>query len=204
MKRILNIFLCAIIGLGIVSFTVLPSYAQSGNLRISFPDDIDWSETITDEYLPNESPAWFDRLEQGDLTEILGSLLATGALIVFAIISLAVSLAMYIYLALTLMGIARKLEHPNGWFAWLPILNTILLLQMGEKSPWLILLLLIPGVGALIFSIIMVLALMDITEKRGYDKLLALLILLPIANLVLLGMLAWGTPSSKKALGKEK
>ena len=36
-------------------------------------------------------------------------------------------LALYIYTSLALMGIARKLNSPNAWLAWLPIGNLFLI-----------------------------------------------------------------------------
>ncbi len=67
-----------------------------------------------------------------------------------------------------------------------------MLFQLGEQNPWLLLLILIPGIGAIAVAIISVIAYMRISEKLGFDKLLGLLVLVPtIGNLVLLGILAW-------------
>jgi len=110
-------------------------------------------------------------------------------------VSIICSLAMYIYMALTLMKTAQKLGAENAWYAWIPILNIVLLFKLGEQNPWLILLMLIPGIGALIVGILAIIGTMKICEKRGYDKLLGLLMLVPIANLILWGMLAWGKKS---------
>jgi len=123
-----------------------------------------------------------------------GSLAAGGLAIAGVMIAIysVVGIAMYVFSALALMNIAKRLNVENGWYAWIPILNLILLFKMGEQNPTLLLLLLIPGVGALVVGVISIIAIMKICEKRGYDKLLGLLMLVPIANLVLLGMLAWG------------
>jgi len=90
------------------------------------------------------------------------------------------------------MNIAKRLNEENPWYAWIPILNVVLLFRMGDQNPLLILLVLIPGIGALVVGILSIIALMNICEKRGYDKLLGLLALVPVANIVLLGILAWG------------
>jgi len=90
------------------------------------------------------------------------------------------------------MKIAKRLNYENAWFAWIPILNMVLVLKMGDMNPLLVLLILIPGLGGLALAIISIIALMKVCEKLGYDKLLALLVLIPIGNLILLGMLAWG------------
>ena len=133
-------------------------------------------------------------LSDQDLTEATAGagILAVlfGGVMLF--VSIICSLAMYIYMSLTLMKTAQKLGAENAWYAWIPILNGVLLFKLGEQNPWLLLLLLIPGLGALIVGILAILATMKICEKRGYDKLLGLLMLVPIGNLILWGMLAWG------------
>jgi hypothetical protein len=155
-------------------------------------------ETLIAPYEEYDWESYYDDLEdlQNDYTTgslATGGLLLGGALtIVPRIISIVVSLGVYIYMAFALMTIAKRLNMENTWYAWVPILNAILLFKMGEQNPMLLFLLLIPGVGALIVGIISIIAIMNICEKRGYDKLLGLLMLVPIANFVLLGMLAWG------------
>ena len=125
------------------------------------------------------------------LAEALG---ATGIIFggIMILFSLVVCLAFYAYFALALMKIGKHLNYENSWFAWIPILNLVMLFQLGDQNPWYLLLTLIPGVGAIIVAILTVIALMNICEKRGYDKLLGLLYLVPVGNLVLLGILAWG------------
>ena len=137
---------------------------------------------------------WSDLATDSDLTEATAGagILATlfgGAMLFVSIIC---SLGMYIYMALTLMKTAQKLGAEDTWYAWVPILNAILLFKLGEQNPWLLLLALIPGIGALIVGIFAIIATMKICEKRGYDKLWGLLMLVPIVNLILWGMLAWG------------
>ncbi|HAM37725.1 TPA: hypothetical protein DCP76_00075 [Patescibacteria group bacterium] len=119
----------------------------------------------------------------------LGVMLFSGVMLVFSIV---VGLGSYIYCSLALMKIAKRMDHENPWFAWIPILNMVLLLQLGDQNPVLLLLLLIPGVGAVVVGVLSIIALMKICEKRGYDKMLGLLSLIPVASYVLLGILAWG------------
>ncbi|KKP64201.1 MAG: hypothetical protein UR61_C0051G0004 [candidate division WS6 bacterium GW2011_GWE1_34_7] len=139
-----------------------------------------------------------DEYDYSDLTEasVGAGILATlfgGAMLFVSIIC---SLGMYIFMSLTLMKTADKLGAENTWYAWIPILNGILLFKLGDQNPWLLLLALIPGIGALILGIFAIIATMKICEKRGYDKLLGLLMLVPIASLILWGMLAWGKKSA--------
>lgn len=111
---------------------------------------------------------------------------------VMLFVSIIVGVGSYVYCSLALMKLAKRMNHENAWYAWIPILNMVLLFQLGEQNPVLLLLLLIPGIGALVVGILAIIALMKICEKRGYDKALGLLSLIPIANYVLLGILAWG------------
>jgi len=117
------------------------------------------------------------------------ALLFSGVMLVFSIV---IGLGSYVYCSLALMKLAKRMNHENPWFAWIPILNMILLLQLGDQNPMLLLLLLIPGVGGVVVGVLSIIALMKICEKRGYDKMLGLLSLIPIANYILLGILAWG------------
>jgi len=119
----------------------------------------------------------------------MAALLFSGVMLVFSIV---IGLGSYIYCSLALMKIAKRMDHENPWFAWIPILNLVLMFQLGEQNPVLLLLLLIPGVGAVVVGVLSIIALMKICEKRGYDKMLGLLSLIPVANYVLLGVLAWG------------
>lgn len=103
----------------------------------------------------------------------------------------AIGLASYVYSALALMKIGKGLGYQNSWYAWIPILNMVMLFNLGGQNPWLILLALIPGLGALILGILTIIALANIAEKRGYDKVIALISLIPLGAYVLLYLLAW-------------
>lgn len=119
---------------------------------------------------------------------------AIGVLFTSTLISIYILLGLgtYIYSSIALMTTAKRLNAPNGWFAWVPILNLVLLFQLGEKNPYLLFLLLIPGIGALAVFIIMIIASMRISEKRGYDSTLGLLALIPVTQYILWGIWAWG------------
>lgn len=97
-------------------------------------------------------------------------------------------LGLYVFFSLALMAIANKTGTANGWFAWIPILNIILMLQIAKKPVWWILLLFIPLVNIIIAFIIW----MAIAEARNKPSWWGIVILLvPVVNLVLIGMLAW-------------
>lgn len=202
MRKLFNITLGVVLGLASYALVAFPTMAQ--DVAEDLPIDDEYTTTSYDDYdweydwdyddwdydwSTDTSESSLD-LDEG-LATILGgmTLLFGGVALIFGI---TVSLATYVYSSLALMTIANKLGNENGWFAWVPILNTILLFQLGDKNPWLLLIAFIPGIGALIIAILCIIIIMTICEKRGYDKLLGLLSLVPIANLVLIGVLAWG------------
>lgn len=202
MRKLFNITLGVVLGLASYALVAFPTMAQ--DVAEDLPVDDEYTTTSYDDYdweydwdyddwdydwSTDTSESSLD-LEEG-LATILGgmTLLFGGVALIFGI---TVSLATYVYSSLALMTIANKLGNENGWFAWVPILNTILLFQLGDKNPWLLLIAFIPGIGALVIAILCIIIIMTICEKRGYDKLLGLLSLVPIANLVLIGVLAWG------------
>ncbi|PKN02706.1 hypothetical protein CVU76_01575 [Candidatus Dojkabacteria bacterium HGW-Dojkabacteria-1] len=135
-----------------------------------------------------------------DAADVAAGLLGAGFMALFAgvymLFAIVFGLGGYIFSALALMKIGKEMGYENPWFAWIPILNSIMMLQLGGQNPWLLLLLLIPGIGAFIVMIISIIALANITEKRGYEKLLVLLILIPFGMFVLLYLLAWKPKSN--------
>jgi hypothetical protein len=112
-------------------------------------------------------------------------------------------LALYIYFALAMSTIAKKLKCKHYWLAWIPFAN-LFLFPMLAKRKW--------GWGFLLFVpyaniVFLLICLWDIYEKRGFDGRWSLLLFgnfapfaaLPsvsagafVANLALLGLVAWG------------
>ncbi|KKR05970.1 MAG: hypothetical protein UT34_C0001G0010 [candidate division WS6 bacterium GW2011_GWF2_39_15] len=106
------------------------------------------------------------------------------------VISLVFALAGYIYYSLTLMVTAKKLNVPNTWMAWVPIANVFLAIKCADQRAWTFLLFLVPLVN-LGYAIYIY---MKIAERRGFQSWLGLLMLVPIANIILPGYLAWAEP----------
>lgn len=129
-----------------------------------------------------------------DISEdgVIAAVAGLGVLIVVLVITVIVGLIGYVYSGITMMKVAKILKHDNPWFAWVPILNLVQIFQLGDLNPVFILLVLIPGVGAFIVGVMSIIAMMNISEKRGYNKTLGLLTIVPVAKWILLGMLAWG------------
>ena len=98
------------------------------------------------------------------------------------------AIASYVFFALVLMGIANKTKTDNAWFAWIPILNIVLMLNIAKRPVWWLILLLIPLVN-IIFGIIVW---VDICKARGKPGWWVILLFIPIVNVIVLCILAWG------------
>lgn len=125
--------------------------------------------------------------DESDYTEESSGVRVSGAGFSFLIPILIVSLLFYIYLALTLMSIAKKTGTANGWFAWVPILNLILMANIAQMSAWLLFLLIIPVANLIIVGMLW----WKIAVRRGFSGGLGLLMFVPIVNLIMLGIFAW-------------
>jgi hypothetical protein len=106
-----------------------------------------------------------------------------GFLFIFCI----VLLVAYVYHALALQTIATKTNTENGWLAWIPIANLILMLNIARKPIWWIILFFIPLVG----FVMLVLVWMGIAEARNKPNWWGILIIVPVANVIVPGYLAW-------------
>ena len=112
----------------------------------------------------------------------------------FGIVYLIVILAWYIYMSICLMKIAEKAHVANGWWAWIPILNILLMLKIAGKPLWwalAILLVVIPLIGALIFIVIYVVVWMKIAEAVHKPNWWGIMMIIPFANFVAPGYLAF-------------
>lgn len=93
----------------------------------------------------------------------------------------------YIYFALALQTIARKTNTENGWWAWVPILQIILSLNVARKPMWWIVLCFIPFLNIVMFVLIW----MGISKARNRPSWWGILLLVPVVNLIVPGILAW-------------
>ena len=93
----------------------------------------------------------------------------------------------YAYFALALQTIANKTNTENAWFAWIPILNAILILNVANKPLWWLILLLIPGVNIVVGIIVW----MAVAEARNKPSWWGIMVIVPVMNLIMPGYLAW-------------
>src|SRR5579864_6347645 len=123
-------------------------------------------------------PAFADQPNQA-----LGQAMGAAVLMIMVLFIIAV----YIYFALALQTIAKKTNTENDWWAWIPILQAVLMLNVAKKPVWLIILFLIPLVG-LVFGI---LTWMAIAEARNKPNWWGILLIVPVLGLFVPGYLAW-------------
>jgi hypothetical protein len=102
-------------------------------------------------------------------------------------IGIALLLAAYVYIALALMAIARKTTTAYALWAWIPIMNVVLMLRIARKPVWWIVLLLIPVVNIVIAALIWV-GIAQARQKSGWWGALAIM---PVVNVIVPGYLAW-------------
>jgi len=88
---------------------------------------------------------------------------------------------------LALQTIAQKTNTENGWLAWIPIANIILMLNIARKPIWWIVLFLIPLVGLVMYVIVW----MGIAEARNKPSWWGVMVIVPVMNLIMPGYLAW-------------
>ena len=105
----------------------------------------------------------------------------------FMVVFLLFGLAMYVYVSLALMTIAKKTNTANPWMAWIPIVNIILMLNIAHKPIWWIVLCLIPLVNIVVFIIVW----MEIAKARNKPEWWGILMIVPLVNLIVPGYLAF-------------
>lgn len=100
----------------------------------------------------------------------------------------------YIYFALVMQTLGKKLKVGNEWMAWVPIVN-MFYIPMLAGYEWyygfLWLLLFIPIIGGPIVLIIAIWWWWKIAEKRNFPGWLSILLIIPVINIILPGVFAW-------------
>lgn len=132
----------------------------------------------------------------------------------------------YIYFAVCLMFLAKKVQTSHMWMAWLPVLNFYLLCKIAGKSEkWFIGILLpiilpllailfglIPYFPQIIVSIITLFAALsvlvaiviwmilwrEIAKKVGKPEIYGVLMLIPVVNFIIMGILAFSETLSEQ------
>ncbi|MCQ9205642.1 MAG: DUF5684 domain-containing protein [Omnitrophica bacterium] len=125
----------------------------------------------------------FPDVVQKDMVSFF-SKMGSGAIIIVSILAI----VFYIFFSYTLQKIASKTNTKNGWFAWVPIFNTILHCDIAQKPRWwaavILVALFIPLIGGIIFLVFYIVIWMKIAQRRNRPAWLGILVLVPFLGLV--------------------
>lgn len=116
---------------------------------------------------------------------------SVGALL--GLVALAVGLALYVWTALALAAMFRKMGEAT-WKGWAPVLNVATVLRWGGFSPWLVLIGLFPGLGPLVLWVLLIVAAHRINPGFGYGggmTVLAALLFVVWASILGFGPSRW-------------
>ncbi|SFR94288.1 FHA domain-containing protein [Microbacterium sp. cf046] len=108
-------------------------------------------------------------------------------------ISFLLFVVLYVWTALGLSAVFRK-SGEQSWKAWVPVLNLVVLLQLGRLSGWLLVLALIPFIGPLIVWALLIVAYHRINAAFGHGAGMTVLaaLLLPVwASVLGFGPARW-------------
>lgn len=143
---------------------------------------------------PSALPLDMQQVEMGYYSDVAATA-DLGLMMAFMGMAWIFALVFYVYSAICFMAIAKRTNTPNGWFAFIPVLNIILMLQIAKRPLWWILLMFIPFVNIVISVIVFI----DILKALNRPGWWVILNFVPIVNLVILGIMAWGGNSAKPA-----
>ncbi|MFA5961433.1 MAG: DUF5684 domain-containing protein [Parcubacteria group bacterium] len=93
----------------------------------------------------------------------------------------------YVYMSICLLKIARKTNTGNAWFAWIPILDMLLALEIAKKPTWWIIWFFIPVANLVTY----VLVWMGISKILRKPEWLGILMIISPLNLIVPGYLAF-------------
>jgi len=133
----------------------------------------------------------------GFMGGFLGGMLA-GFITAFFILFLALIFAVYIYYSLAFIKIAKKAKYKSPNIAWIPIVGPLLITSKTAKMNWWPILLIlgfsIPVLGSLCylaFAVFSTIWLWKTFEKIKVTNWLSILCLIPILNLIIIGIAAF-------------
>lgn len=116
------------------------------------------------------------------------------ALGVFAVVFFVFCIFFYVYGAICLYLISKKTGKGTSLLAWIPIANLFLMCKIADLSYfWLfaLFLLFIPIIGGMLVSAGFVVIWYRIAQARGKPGWLGIITIVPLANLVVMGYLAF-------------
>jgi hypothetical protein len=106
-----------------------------------------------------------------------GMALFAGGLFLFIMLFV---LVIYVVMAISLMKIAKRTNTENPWFAWVPILNIILMIQISQRPMWWLVFFFVPilNIAGIVLQFIIWI---DIAKRLGKTAVFGVLaVLIPI------------------------
>src|SRR4030042_4930388 len=98
----------------------------------------------------------------------------------FFLVILVIFAVFYVLVALSLMRIAKRTGTENAWFAWIPILNLILMLQIAKRPMWWLVFFLVPLIN-IVGIVLQFIIWVDIAKRLGKQAWVGILAgLIPI------------------------
>lgn len=189
----------------LASFLIVPLLLATG-VRAQDDSWDTWSDdSWSDESWDNWGDSWDDESWGDDgwvttydsdfpMEEGLGAIFGAMSFVFIAIYG-CVMLGVYIYYALALSTIAKKVGEDNTWMAWIPVLNFFYMCKVAGLNMLLGLLMFVPLVN-FIFSIYLF---MKLAERRGFPQWVGILIIVPMVGIAVPGYIAWANPSNGSA-----
>ncbi|MFZ5955120.1 MAG: hypothetical protein ACOYT4_01740 [Nanoarchaeota archaeon] len=116
------------------------------------------------------------------------------------LIAFFLAIALYVYVSLAYMNIAKKTNTEPAWLAWIPIANFYLMSKIADMRWWPMLLLIgifIPFIGPvfwiafLVFLVIWNWKILRAVEQPGWIAIFMIIPMLNIVFLIFLGIGAW-------------
>ena len=127
---------------------------------------------------------------------ILGALIAM--LMAFILITLLISIGIYVYMSLAFMAIAKKVKYPTPGIAWIPGIGPALIASNAAKMHWWPILLLIgfwiPFINVILllaYAVFFIIWMWKTFEAVGKPGWWAIFELIPIVGLIFIGIAAW-------------
>ena len=126
------------------------------------------------------------------MSAVLAPLASSAGLTIAILVLVLIGIASYIYVSYCLMTMANRLGVPNGWFAFIPFLNYWLFCQMAEKeNSWFIIMLIFSFCFPIVTAVMVILIMMDVSERLGFESWWGILLIIPIFNYYVVYKLAF-------------
>jgi len=103
-------------------------------------------------------------------------------------------LVFYLLNSYLLYRIGRKLGYAHSWYAWVPILNVYMMVDLSYKdtSTWFLMIIIFMFLCGIVSTIMLIIVWMNIAERCGKDSWWGILTIIPIANFVAMYVIGSG------------